>query len=409
MAKAYMVFDFVQANKEIEANSSLIEQTNQLVNLVIDQKKFVFSKTEVDLDLSFLKENDVIEIEGDIIRLGELDLLSYLAYRAFAEKLGYQLSNDLLKLFEFLEAIRDHFDSGKTQGITRFLRGLDAIAVFYHHQNHTVDVVAFLESLDDTQKDWVYSYSEAFSHFIQHHQFKLSVLLNLLRWLYSFHKYDEPGVANLNVARLREGLQQLGEIQPAKAHELLPLLLENFDGINEDISVNMLIGLLKQDHAFFSRLQDLAKNETYQPAVLVVLATKNVLHQDEITEVIRLISDIKNDNKKYRLQLPKLYGSIIANPAVSDSQIRTKCFNLLEELIVDPDPDFPFAVMSELRFMSNNEAEKTALLKMLLLRNTSTLFFVYMNNSFIIIELFKLIIFESPRKSFVLKRQNKGL
>ncbi|HWJ29956.1 MAG TPA: hypothetical protein VNS32_25675, partial [Flavisolibacter sp.] len=360
-----MILDIDQLKLEIEKKGLLVEQMNQLINLIIDQKKFVFNTEEVPLDLTLLQENGIIEINGNIIGLGEHYLLSFLAYRTFTEKLGFELSDDLSAQFQFLEAVRAHFDSGKNQGVTRFLRGLDAIALYYHHQQHHTDIIASLESLDENKKDWVYLFSEAISNFLPHHQFSPTELLNLLRWLYTFHEYNKPGVANLNIGRLREGLRLHAESQPEKSCDLMALLLNDFDGINEDIAVNIWTGLLEKDHNFLSQLKDFALNETYQPAVIVVLATKKVLNENEVNQVLCLVDEIKNESKKYRFQLPKLYGSIIANPAVSDNQIKQNCFDALKKLIIDPDSDFPFEVMGVIRFIPNWEGEKTELLKTL--------------------------------------------
>ncbi|TCZ64635.1 hypothetical protein [Flaviaesturariibacter aridisoli] len=365
MAKILSMFDFAQANEEIEKKSLLTGRTDQLINLVIDHKKFVFTKEEITFDFAPLLENGVIEISGDTVQLTEHNFLSYFAYRAFALKFNFELSEDIGALFQFLEAIRDHFDSGKNTGITRFLRGVDAISLFLHHQHYTQKVTSLFESFDNVGKARIFLYTEALGRFLPHHQFAPADLLSLLKELYAFHKYDEPGVANFNVFRLREGLRQLAQIRPEKAQELEVFLLENFDGISEDITINIWTGLIQKDRLFLSKLRDYVQREVYQPAIIVVLATKGLFNQEEVLEILRLVGEIHNNSKKYRLQLPKLYCSILANSAVLDSQIRERCFASLNELIIDPDPDFAFAVMNELRFMEGYEIEKTALLKTL--------------------------------------------
>ncbi len=116
------MFDFVRANNEIDKKSLLAEQTDQLTKLVIDRKK-VFTKKEVKLDLGLIQDNGVIEMSEETIRLGENGLLSYLDYLTFAQRFNFELIEDIETLFVFLERIRVHFDSGKNSGITRFLRG----------------------------------------------------------------------------------------------------------------------------------------------------------------------------------------------------------------------------------------------------------------------------------------------
>ncbi|RYG53410.1 MAG: hypothetical protein EOO01_04415 [Chitinophagaceae bacterium] len=359
------MFDFDEAKEEIEKNTLLTERAEQLTNLVIDQKKFVFKKNEVNFDLAPLQEKGFVDINGDTIQLTEHDFLSYFAYRAFVRKFNFELSEDIRALFHFLKAIRDHFDSGKNTGITRFLRGVDGIALFLHHRQYPRKVTSFSERPDDAEKELIFLYTDALGRFLPYHEFASADLLSLLKTLYTFHKYDEPGVANFNIFRLRQGLQQLAQIRPEKAQELEALLLDNFDGISEDIAINIWTGLIQNNRSFLLKLRDYTRKEVFQPAVIVVLSAKSLFNQEEVLEVLHLIDVIHNDSKKYRLQLPKLYGSILVNSAVSDSQIRQQCFASLNELIKQPDPEYPIAVMSELRTIEGYEPEKTELLKTL--------------------------------------------
>ena len=178
------MFDFTAADQQISQRPQLIEALVTLSNLIFDKKKFVFIRPELDFDLTQLEEEGVLEVIEDKVLLKDHNLLYYVVYIEFARKLSFSVSNDVKTLFEFLRSIRDHFDLGNHNGISKFLRGVNMIALFYQHVLYTSDVLSYSKEWNNRQESPLFIFTEAFGQFLPYQQFEIEYLLNLLRNLY---------------------------------------------------------------------------------------------------------------------------------------------------------------------------------------------------------------------------------
>lgn len=377
------MFDFSIADKLIAENSPFSNERTKLISLIIRHKKCVFTINELKFEPVELVNNGIIKIADNKLFILENDFFFYAVYVEFSKIFSYSVSENLETLFRFLRSVSEYFDSENHIGITQFCNGVFRMAIFHQHCLFIPDMLQYSITWRKEPDNPIYIFNEAFSEFMPYQKYGTDILLQLLRKINELLQDDDVNY-NLDLGKTASGIRNFSVNNPQRGRELLTLLTNNFDAVNENISVNVIAGILQADKSFFTDIEEMATNETYQASLVVALSVQGTFSEQEIEKKLHIISNIKNNSEKYLRQLPQFYSSIIRNKNITNELIKQQCFEHLKNLIVRFEINLPFLVLHEMRLIKNHEREKTDLLITLLhhdqfddqlLSNVSWIFF----------------------------------
>ena len=358
------MFDFESADKLFLEGNSSTEQLNNLIKLIIDEKQFRFSRSELKFATDELEKNSIVLYEDDTLKLNDNKLFFYKLYLELTKKFSFVLTEDLTALLTFLKEVHEYFASSTTRmGISHFLKEFNTIAIYYQHHLFKADVIKYTDDWLKEPHNPLYIFSEAFNNFLPYNHFALADLLTLIRKLYALLGYNEPNVINSSIINLKKGLRSFVFQNPHKGKEFLSLLFQNYDAINEQISVDVFSSLLEAEKEFIVDIEKAAKNEIYQSAIVVALSNQNLTSTSELEKILNIIKSITNTSQKYRVQLPQLFASIINNPVTKKEEVIADCFKELNNLVADQDESIVAAVLGAITLIENYEQQKTSLLK----------------------------------------------
>jgi len=359
------MLNFQLADQHIAVNSPLVTEMNRFVNLVINEKRFIFDVNNIDFEIKLLVNNNAVKITSGRVEIQDNYLLYYIYYLEFSKKFSFSLSESLEELFTFLKKVEIDSLSSNFQGRSNFLKGVNAVALYHQHLQFKPDMLAYLNTLSKEVDSSLYAFSGAFTRMMPYHKLTLNVLLDILRLLYTFHEFDKPDVFNYNVVELNTAIKKLVTTDINEANKLLDLLFASFDNLNENIAIYVIAGLRKLDVSIVQKLRELAKNKLYQPLVVVSLSQTDRSVED-VGVNLQIVDSIENTSKRYLLQLPSFYSRIINNESITDYEVIIKCFKALKQLIIKEDLDFPRLVLQSLGSGKNHEKEKLDILLVLL-------------------------------------------
>jgi hypothetical protein len=360
------MFDFSTADREIKENSDRVKDITSLVNHVISLNKCEFQKEELKFDTSLLFGEKILKSNGNVIELNEDYLLYYISLMEFYKKFNYTLNNDLVSLLSFLDTVKKFLYEKSVHGKSKFTSGLAAIALLQQHKVFQSELDTFSIAPKKPMGDSFYTFSHALSTIFPFLEYNAERILKLIRNLFISHEFDKPGIQNLNVGELNNGIILFSKAQPEKGKQLLRQLLKVNNSLNQTILIPVLIGLREADQKFSKVLKKLSEFEENQIAVICSLSTGESFSETEIIKTITIAKGIKNETKLYRQQLPRFYINLINKPALKDPKILAYCFEELASLITDSDLDIALSVLHLLTIINGREKEKSELLTALI-------------------------------------------
>lgn len=356
------MIDFTAFDKEIEEKSQRVTDTENLVLFIIKSNKCEFKKEEIDFDISLLVNENIISVSGDNIELNETPLLYYISLREFYKKFDYTLNNDLADLFVFLDKIYNYFVPKPHYGKSRFTAGINSLALWQQHQLFHPTFEVFLSTAKKEPGDSFYSFSKALSKIFPYLEYDAETILQLLTSLYNLHEFDKPGVHNLNIADISQGIIQFAEIQLEKAKQLLRQVKSNMTLLNETLSIPLLAGLRESDPLYFDELTTFSQDEKSHVALICSLSAGKPIAENDVPKVVDLIKEVRNESKKYRLKLARFYINLLLHPQLDQLNIQEDCWKELTLLATDNDADVASSVIQLLSIIKENEKAKSQLL-----------------------------------------------
>lgn len=354
-----LIIDLDAYNRILVTESRLSEQLKKIVSIILESKKVIFNIAEIKFETDELVNSDIIKIEGEEIKLTENYLLLYACFLECCGKFNYSLSEDLKSLFLFLVQVREYFNLGTARGVRKFLDGVNLVAIYQHHYSFKPEIVKHLSTWTKEANSPLYIYTRAFSKFLPQNIYEPTYLLELLRRIYELNEYND-NVINFDLNELGEGIRKYVIKNKINGQILFNAILNNYDAVNESISISVIAGLLSEGGEICEKVNKIIENEICQPAFLVALSTIHIDSEIEITCVIDKILSIKTQSKKFLLQLPRFYISIINNKKISGSPLLFTCFQQLSNLICNDD-DISSTVLLHARFINGHEKEITNL------------------------------------------------
>jgi hypothetical protein len=183
-------------------------------------------------------------------------------------------------------------------------------------------------------------------------------VVELISWLYSEVKSDDPNVVDTNVIDLANSLRKLCDSKPEIASALYGLIVLAEPVVLKSFHALILTSNYNHDPAFMAEMIALSSKEIYQATVVNSLI--NIDHKpgtpvQELIDVVENISDYNDDCLK---ELPIFYATMLKKVQPADTAQIQHCLDKLA-CLMENYPDLLGNVLFQMRFLTKYKEQVT--------------------------------------------------
>lgn len=312
-------------------HKDLLKDVNEILELVIHEKKFIFTELELSNEYSLLIDNEVIHFENGRYELLKSTYFTQGLFDYFAAESNFKLTNDFKDNISLIETVEDYF-SNTRKNLIGISQQVDNLYDFLFLQTIKISKkfpqeYALSLKREDDHALWrfVASFSRIFVFENELSDFFNPVIIHLYTEIYDTNKLWRINpflnrIKDFCIKKPKEGRFIFSKIQTIK------------DTIFNDLKTAIIIGIyLSNKRRGYEFLKNI-KNDLGSKTSIICAIPAFIPNNEEALLLLDLIDDMLKD-KSLLVNIPRVYGSFIINENISDNSIIQKCFAKLSWLI----------------------------------------------------------------------------
>jgi hypothetical protein len=334
-------------------------ENNQLESfgdLLMSSKKYQFTEEELTFEYDSLLKAGILELEDKKIKiLNHIPVVDVLLPN-FKTLFSFEFSDDPAPLKDFLKQVESYFPDGVLIGRTAFYSAFfrRCLILFVKENGHLLQL-AKLHTKADRE---IFRFQHGLSEALTDLDMTPKAVVELISWLYSEVKSDDPNVVDTNVIDLANSLRKLCDSKPEIASALYGLIVLAEPVVLKSFHALILTSNYNHDPAFMAEMIALSSKEIYQATVVNSLI--NIDHKpgtpvQELIDVVENISDYNDDCLK---ELPIFYATMLKKVQPADTAQIQHCLDKLA-CLMENYPDLLGNVLFQMRFLTKYKEQVT--------------------------------------------------
>lgn len=317
----------VKLYQNLGISSTLEEEVKLLVNLILLENKYQFTKNQFLKSTKLLKKYGVIKkTKSDLITIQNSEILSYILLDTLIGKHDFLPSNDFSENFKFIDYIETVYEKVNLN-LGGFEEYFIKFFLIYTNEQFQSDFKNFIHNDSDILKENKFRFADAFVKTLPFLELPNSTLTIHLNTLLGLLNGDGTYYIFLN------DLKKYFLSVPEKSLTIFEDLIEQ-SNYNSDILSTLIASLYSNYGKFFFNkyLQSFLKNGSHTVAIIIGFSNVELKAQDNLTFFISIYDQFfQICDERHKLYFIHNLITVIDNN--TENEIVEKCFLEISNII----------------------------------------------------------------------------